>query len=112
MHLSPEEVAIIKAGLEHDAPGDCWATGPLTGNPVEDLIMCPGCRALKIIKRAEKRENTKWIYRYLRADREEIDMGPYDSKKDAENAMKSHASFGALTEGPIEIDKDYELFKG
>jgi hypothetical protein len=54
----------------------------------------------------------RYIYKYLRADGEEIDMGLYDSKGDAEAAMKNHASFGALTKGPIEVDKSYELFKG
>lgn len=54
----------------------------------------------------------KWIYRYLIPNREEIDIGPYDTKKEADAAMKVHASFGALTEGPIKVDKDYKLFKG
>lgn len=29
---------------EHIAPSDCYATGPLTGNYIEDLIVCPACR--------------------------------------------------------------------
>jgi len=28
---------------DHCAPHDCYATGPLTGNPIADLIACPGC---------------------------------------------------------------------
>ena len=29
----------------HQAPGDCFATGPLTGDPIKDLVLCPGCEA-------------------------------------------------------------------
>ena len=53
-----------------------------------------------------------WIYTYLRADREEIDMGPYKTKKKAEEARKAHASYGAITNGPIKKPNDYELYKG
>lgn len=28
---------------DHVAPHDCYATGPLTGDPVRDLVSCPGC---------------------------------------------------------------------
>ncbi len=28
---------------DHIAPDDCFATGPLTGNPIADLVACPGC---------------------------------------------------------------------
>ena len=46
---APELLAALKAAmkqLEHDVPSNCWATGPNTGNPIEDLIVCPGCRVL------------------------------------------------------------------
>ena len=29
----------------HFAPHDCFSTGPKTGNPIEDLVACPGCWA-------------------------------------------------------------------
>ena len=29
----------------HNPPNDCYATGPLTGNEVEDLVSCPSCEA-------------------------------------------------------------------
>ena len=33
----------------------------------------------------EKRvEGTQWIFRYLRADREQIDMGPYTTQQEAQ----------------------------
>lgn len=32
--------------IEHDVPAECWATGPLTGDALEDLLVCPGCHAL------------------------------------------------------------------
>jgi hypothetical protein len=28
---------------DHTAPHDCYATGPRTGNPLADLVACPGC---------------------------------------------------------------------
>lgn len=28
---------------DHSAPHDCFATGPMTGNPIADLVACPGC---------------------------------------------------------------------
>jgi len=50
---SAEDVAkaleLAELALAHDEPGGCWAAGPLTGNEYEDLVVCPGCRALKAI---------------------------------------------------------------
>lgn len=28
---------------DHFAPSDCYATGPLTGDPYRDLVVCPAC---------------------------------------------------------------------
>lgn len=28
---------------DHFAPNDCYATGPLTGDPIRDLVRCPAC---------------------------------------------------------------------
>ena len=28
---------------DHWAPNDCYATGPMTGDPIRDLIECPAC---------------------------------------------------------------------
>lgn len=28
---------------DHDAPSDCYATGPLTGDTFRDLVECPAC---------------------------------------------------------------------
>jgi len=28
---------------DHSAPDDCYATGPLTGDPFRDLVQCPAC---------------------------------------------------------------------
>ena len=41
-----------RATLVHEVPNDCCATGPLTGDPVEDLIVCPSCRAIHRIDSA------------------------------------------------------------
>jgi hypothetical protein len=27
----------------HDAPGDCFATGPMTGDAFVDYVLCPAC---------------------------------------------------------------------
>ena len=37
----------------HVAPHDCFATGPKTGNPIEDLVACPGCWAERKSKEAK-----------------------------------------------------------
>jgi hypothetical protein len=37
----------------HVAPHDCFATGPKTGNPIQDLIACPGCWAERKAKEAK-----------------------------------------------------------
>ena len=44
-----EVLEFAKVGLFHYVPEDCWSTGPLTGNPIDDLIACPGCRSLALI---------------------------------------------------------------
>lgn len=36
--------AATRANGDHSAPHDCYATGPLTGDPYRDLVECPGCR--------------------------------------------------------------------
>ena len=54
----------------------------------------------------------KWIFRYLRADREEIDVGPYDTSEEANTEKDKMASFGAMCSDPIEVSKDYELYQG
>jgi len=33
---------------EHSAPDDCYATGPLTGDPIRDLVQCPACAFLAL----------------------------------------------------------------
>jgi hypothetical protein len=45
--LFGEMVAVIEEGRraigDHYAPNDCYATGPLTGDPIRDLVECPAC---------------------------------------------------------------------
>lgn len=31
---------------DHYAPSDCYATGPRTGDPIQDLVVCPACSYL------------------------------------------------------------------
>lgn len=54
-----------------------------------------------------------WIYQYIRADLEEIDMGPYASEKEADEARRKHASFGAIvSETVTQVPDNYKLYKG
>jgi hypothetical protein len=36
------------AAYPHFAPHDCFATGPHTGDPIMDLVACPGCNAKRL----------------------------------------------------------------
>lgn len=57
----------------------------------------------------------KYIYTHIRADGadgEEIDMGPFSTKEEAETAMIEHSQFGDLCSGPKEVPDSYKLFKG
>lgn len=56
--------------------------------------------------------NIKYIFTYIRADGEEIDIGFFDSWEEANEKSKTMAGFGALTSKPIEIEDDYKLYKG
>lgn len=47
---APDVAALVEAleeGLraigDHHAPGDCYATGPMTGDSFRDLVQCPAC---------------------------------------------------------------------
>jgi len=42
-----EALELYMKAYPHDAPHDCFATGPMTGDYIEDLVVCPGCRAKK-----------------------------------------------------------------
>lgn len=53
-----------------------------------------------------------WWYKYLRADREEIDMGPYKNREEAQKASDEHKSFGAMTSGAFEKPDDYRPYQG
>ena len=37
----------------HTKPHDCFATGPRTGDPIQDLVVCPGCWAEHKAKEAK-----------------------------------------------------------
>lgn len=38
----------VRAMGDHNAPNDCYATGPLTGDPYRDLVECPACSFIKL----------------------------------------------------------------
>ena len=42
-----EALILCCAEVEHEVPHGCWATGPMTGDIVQDLIVCPGCTAVE-----------------------------------------------------------------
>ena len=35
---------------DHNAPADCYATGPMTCDPIQDLVSCPACDYLNARK--------------------------------------------------------------
>lgn len=47
MLSAPDLLAALDEGRRaigsHYAPSDCYATGPLTGDPIRDLVQCPAC---------------------------------------------------------------------
>lgn len=45
--------AASRANGQHSAPHDCYSTGPLTGDPILDLVACPGCALATAIARAK-----------------------------------------------------------
>ena len=54
----------------------------------------------------------QWWYKYLRADLEGIDMGPYSSAEEANKASAEHAKFGAATTQAFETDDQYRPYQG
>jgi hypothetical protein len=44
---APEMIECLDEGRraigDHNAQADCYATGPLTGDPFRDLVQCPAC---------------------------------------------------------------------
>lgn len=40
---------------DHNAPYDCYATGPLTGDPMADLVECPACSFLANVAALESK---------------------------------------------------------
>lgn len=44
---------------DHFAPNDCYATGPMTGGPIRDLVQCPACSFIamhdEVLAKAEGR---------------------------------------------------------
>lgn len=59
----------------------------------------------------EERVQTKWIFRYLRGDRNEVEMGPYKTRTEAQTERDRMASFGAMCSDPIEVAEDYVPFR-
>lgn len=60
----------------------------------------------------EEQKKTQWIFRYLRADKVEIDMGPYVSEEEAQKASEEMGRFGAICTPAMEVAKDYRLYQG
>lgn len=53
---APEMLEALEEGRraigDHSAPSDCYATGPLTGDPIRDLVQCPACSFIAMYERA------------------------------------------------------------
>lgn len=45
-----EALALSVTANYHEVPSGCWATGPRTGDAVQDLLTCPGCAAIAAAK--------------------------------------------------------------
>ena len=52
----------------------------------------------------------KYIYTYLDAARNDVEMGPYDTEIEAEKHRSRHASFGAITMPVREVPDDYKPY--
>lgn len=35
---------------DHNPPGDCFSTGPRTGDPIKDYLFCPACAFIRTLK--------------------------------------------------------------
>lgn len=44
---------------DHWAPNDCYATGPVTGDAIRDLVQCPACSAISMYDAFLTRLNPK-----------------------------------------------------
>ena len=53
---APELLEALREGRraigDHYAPGDCYATGPMTGDQYRDLVQCPACSFIAMYDRA------------------------------------------------------------
>lgn len=53
---APDLLASLREGRhaigEHQPPDDCYATGPLTGDPIRDLVQCPACTFIAMYEKA------------------------------------------------------------
>lgn len=54
-----------------------------------------------------------WIFKYIRLDLEEIDVGLYKTKEESEAGRLYMKQLGAIvSEDSIEVPEDYKLYKG
>lgn len=47
-----EALTLVSKEWEHNAPSDCYSTGPLTGNLIRDHVACPGCAVQRAVEAA------------------------------------------------------------
>lgn len=47
-----ETLRFSRQAMVHEVPSGCWVTGPNTGDPIQDLVSCPGCSAIELIDAA------------------------------------------------------------
>lgn len=47
-------IEVMKLAIgDHHAPADCYSTGPMTGDQITDLILCPACAAVAAVREFE-----------------------------------------------------------
>lgn len=54
-----EALKLVAKEWEHNAPSDCYSTGPLTGDVVRDHMSCPGCDVQKAVTEAISKAEVK-----------------------------------------------------
>lgn len=53
-----------------------------------------------------------WKFRYLRADKAEVDMGPYATKEECQEERDKMAGFGAICSEPLKVPGEAPSRKG
>lgn len=87
---------------DHNAPSDCFSTGPMTGTPKDDL--CPACAAVQYL------ESNKLSNAILARDREKDEkIAALSAERDALAVRLGKVRGLAATAASYEVDAAYSL---